>query len=295
MNISQSAVDLIVQEEVSSKAYYEKHYTHPEWPGGASGVTVGIGYDLGYATRTKISQDFRGKVSDAMLAVMQSCAGITGSSAAALLPKVRPHIVIPWNLAMDVFMNRDIPQWTTLVSKTLPNCGLLNPTCFGVLVSLAYNRGTGGFNSSTDRNREMVAIKRHMISKQFSHIPAELRSMARIWPKMKGLQARRKREADLFARGLAAGSSSTAKPVPIPPVPIDPGVSTGNRPDEPARTPQPPTTIEQNAGVGAVVVGGVVAAFTWGGDLSTTLAIIAAAAAIGGAIWYAIYRHRNPS
>ena len=33
-------IDLIVAEEVSSRDYYVAHYQHPEWPGGASGVTT---------------------------------------------------------------------------------------------------------------------------------------------------------------------------------------------------------------------------------------------------------------
>ena len=40
MRISQSAFNLIVREEVSSEAYYKRHYTHPEWPGEKSGVTI---------------------------------------------------------------------------------------------------------------------------------------------------------------------------------------------------------------------------------------------------------------
>jgi hypothetical protein len=55
--ISQAAINHIIAEEVSSPAYYERHYRKPEWPGGASGVTVGNGYDLGYASPQKIRDD----------------------------------------------------------------------------------------------------------------------------------------------------------------------------------------------------------------------------------------------
>ena len=40
---SDAAIDLIVREEDSGPEYYAKHYTHFEWPEGASGPTVGIG------------------------------------------------------------------------------------------------------------------------------------------------------------------------------------------------------------------------------------------------------------
>src|SRR4051794_35337592 len=134
MRISQSAFDLIVREEVSSRAYYEKHYTHPEWPGGASGVTIGIGYDLGYATREKITADWSGLVTGEMLGAMFRCAGVRGDAAKALLLSVQ-HIVIPWDAAQQVFANRDVPSWTAAVLKAIPAADRLTPTCLGVLVS----------------------------------------------------------------------------------------------------------------------------------------------------------------
>ena len=55
--ISQAAFDLIVAEEVSSQAAYNARYQRPERPGGQSGITVGIGYDCGYATPERIRAD----------------------------------------------------------------------------------------------------------------------------------------------------------------------------------------------------------------------------------------------
>ena len=51
--ISQAAIDLIVREEVSGKEVYERNYRRPEWPGGSSGVTIGIGYDVGAGVSEK--------------------------------------------------------------------------------------------------------------------------------------------------------------------------------------------------------------------------------------------------
>jgi hypothetical protein len=56
--ISQETLDVIVAEEVSSKVTYQAHYQHPQWPGGASRVTIGIGYDCGYP-RTPHGSRFR--------------------------------------------------------------------------------------------------------------------------------------------------------------------------------------------------------------------------------------------
>jgi hypothetical protein len=304
MQISQSAFDLIVAEEVTSKAYYIKHYQRPEWPGGASGVTVGIGYDLGYATKAKIAADFGPHVSPQMLSVMQSCAGVKGGAAQALLGRVKGSIIIPWDLAINVFANRDVPQWIAEVNRVVPNCDILNPTCLGVLVSLAYNRGAGGFISGGDRNVEMRAIRAAMAAKNPAGIPDQLRSMARIWPNLKGLQGRRRREADLFAKGLTYGKND---PTPVagavvvaPPkaTEINTAVITVTNPDASVRTPVSTTSTAQNtttaviAGAGA---GGAGKAYQSGVIEGTTaiLAIIFIAVVAGG-IWFAWYRNRNP-
>lgn len=302
MQISQSAFDLIVAEEVTSKAYYIKHYQHPEWPGGRSGVTVGIGYDLGYATKKKIADDFGPHVSPQMLSVMQSCAGVNGAAAQALLGRVKSSILIPWDIAINVFANRDVPQWIAAVDKALPNCDKLNPTCLGVLVSLAYNRGAGGFNMSGDRFNEMRAIRTVMANKEFEKIPDLFRSMVRIWPGVKGLQGRRRREADLFEKGLSYGKND---PTPVagavvtkPPVIVDKVIVDVPNPDTSVRTPAPATTTAQNTTTAVIAgagVGGAGKAYQ-SGVIEATTAILAVIfiAVVAGGIWFAWYKNRNP-
>jgi hypothetical protein len=199
---SQAAVDLIVCEEVSSKAVYEKRYTHPEWPGGSSGVTIGIGYDLGYSTPTIIQGDWGNKLPVAMVAALESVVGIVGSPAASHAHELRNVVTVPWDAAMAVFMGRDMPKWEAIVAKALPNTNKLAPDSFGALVSLAYNRGAS-FSNAGDRYREMRAIKDHMAKEQFAEIPGEFRSMRRLWPNVTGLRNRRDHEAALFEKGLA--------------------------------------------------------------------------------------------
>ena len=47
--ISGQAFDLIVEFEVTGEQAYTQRYRRPVWPKGQSGVTIGIGYDVGYA------------------------------------------------------------------------------------------------------------------------------------------------------------------------------------------------------------------------------------------------------
>ena len=198
---SQAAVDLIVMEEVTSKNLYNLKYQHPEWPGGASGVTIGIGYDVGYSTPTVIQADRGDKLPVGMVAALEAVAGIHGSAASSHAHELRNVVMVPWAAAMAVFLGRDMPKWEATVLTHLPNSIQLAPDSFGALVSLAYNRGPS-FSAVGDRYREMRAIRDHLANQQFEEIPDDFRSMRRLWPNVVGLRNRRDHEAALFEKGL---------------------------------------------------------------------------------------------
>ena len=201
---SKKAIDLIVESEVTSKGYYEKHYRKPEWPGGASGVTIAVGYDLGFANEAKLRNDWTGKISDDMIDALIKYAGLTGEHAHAELAAAREEIDIPWEAAYDVFENIDMPDWSAKVKKALPNTDKLSEDSFGALVSLAYNRGAS-FSKDGDRYKEMREIKENMANETFDQIPDCFREMKRLWPNVRGLQDRRDAEAKLFEAGLENG------------------------------------------------------------------------------------------
>ena len=205
--ISQQAIDLIVYYEVTDEKTYTNRYQRPTWPEGASGVTVGIGYDLGYASRDKIENDWKGKVSALMLDNMILCSGAHGKTAQQLRRVVRPKILVPWKTAMEVFLEGDVPEWTTTVVKKIPKAANLHPHCLGAIVSLAYNRGPS-FDNSGGRYKEMRMIKFWITTNQLSKVSAEIRAMKRLWPNVKGLRVRRDAEAKLFELGLQASTAT---------------------------------------------------------------------------------------
>lgn len=199
---SQAAIDLIVAEEVSSRQVYEARYQHPDWPGGASGVTIGIGYDCGYSTPAVIRADWSDKLPAAMVEALAGVAGISGSAAHSHAHELHA-VTVPWDAAVAVFIQRDMPKWEGIVEHALPNTDLLTPDSFGALVSLAYNRGAS-FSNAGDRYREMHDIRDHMARHEFAEIPDDFRAMKRLWPNMAGLRNRRDHEAALFQKGLAS-------------------------------------------------------------------------------------------
>ncbi len=212
MRSSQAAIDMIVMFEVSSEARYNATYRIPTWPGGASGVTIGIGYDCGYQSAAQIASDWGQYLTPDMISKLCACAGMTGARAQVEIYKLRNVVSVSWTTAMAVFQNHDIPKWESLVEKSLPNCNLLSGDSLGALISLAYNRGAS-FLAEGDRYREMRDIRQHMEAKNFTAIPNDIRSMQRLWPNVPGLQSRRRLEATLFEKGLR---EPTARAVPAP-------------------------------------------------------------------------------
>ncbi|WP_127075999.1 hypothetical protein [Rhodomicrobium lacus] len=206
--ISERASRLIIASEVSSKKKYLQNYRRPTWPKGKSGVTIGIGYDVGYVTVYELGEDWKGYIPEAQIEKLAEACGNTGSVAASLAQNLQ-DISIDWEPARNQYVNEGQPRYVGMTEAALPNTRMLSPDSLGALVSLVYNRGPSfGISEAKDtegRYREMRNIKRMMTEKNLSAIPAEIRSMKRIWegvPDMRGLLTRRDAEASLFEIGL---------------------------------------------------------------------------------------------
>jgi len=202
MIISQHAFELIVAEETGGEAYYNQTEQSTTWPGGASGVTIGIGYDCGYEAAETIMADWNGRLPEAAVSELCTVAGINGSPAHSHAKELHKRINVPWNVALAVFRTRDVPRWEKKVQNALPNIDKLSGDSFGALVSLAFNRGAS-FHEPGARYSEMRAIVSLMANCKFAEIPAEIRAMARLWPSTKDLRDRRQHEAALFEKGLS--------------------------------------------------------------------------------------------
>ena len=203
--ISSRAIDMIVAFEVSSEAAYDKLYVHPVWPKGQSGVTIGIGYDIGYVNADSLAKDWTPGIGASAVAMLAPACGKTGAAANQILPQLQA-VSVPFSVANSVFGQTDIPRYTARTLAALPPAaGDLSPDCLGALVSLVYNRGAS-FNAAGDRYREMRAIHDDLQQQNLKDIPAQIRSMKRLWandPSLAGLVRRRELEAVLFEQGLA--------------------------------------------------------------------------------------------
>jgi hypothetical protein len=207
--IDARASDLIVACEVGSRHQYERMYESPTWPKGRSGITIGVGYDIGYSTVDSFKSDWAPYLSAERLSQLSEACGIYAHPAQQLLARLG-GIVVDWQTASAQFYARTQPRYVGQTEAALPNCALLNGVCLGALVSLTYNRGpsfgVSAEHDPTGRYAEMRNINSHMRAREFDRIPCEIRAMKRLWqgvPDMAGLLTRREAEAALFEIGLA--------------------------------------------------------------------------------------------
>lgn len=158
-SIARPAIDLIIAAEISSRAHYDAKLTRPMWPGGQSGPTIGIGYDVGTVNATQLRGDWNGELASNMIEALVSACGVLGPAAANMIPSLS-HVVLAYDPAERVFFRRSLPQFVAQTERALPNTGMLGPDCLGALVSLTYNRGPA-FSAPGDRFAEMRAIRAH--------------------------------------------------------------------------------------------------------------------------------------
>lgn len=197
--VSPAAVALIVRWEVGSQALYTRRYQSPIWPGGASGVTWGIGYDGGHQTRQQIWLDWT-----VLAAVerLQATAGVTGQAAQPVARRLG-DVRVPFGLASDVFAAASLPRYQASARRAFGVGGFdaLPADAQGALVSLVYNRGA---SMTGPARAEMRAIRDVCLpGSDLRCIAGEIRQMCRLWRGTNleaGLCGRREDEAGLAER-----------------------------------------------------------------------------------------------
>jgi hypothetical protein len=195
--ISQKALDLIIKHEVGGgEPYYNKALKKPCYPGGASGVTIGVGYDLGYNSEEQFTADWGKVLTGDIFAKLAKCLGAKSTAAKSLISSVN-DIEIPWESALKVFKESTLPRFVNETLKAFPGANELHPDAFGALVSLVFNRGA----AVTGKNREEMKNIRGLIAgKNYAAIAKEITNMKRIWvgKGLDGLLRRRDEEAALI-------------------------------------------------------------------------------------------------
>ena len=201
---SDAALALIVAAEIGSEAEYTARGQRPSWPGGGSGVTIGIGCDLGELTPADVRQHWVDLLPQATVSRLAQVAGVRGQAAQVAAAALQ-DIAVPLAVAQAEFRSRELPPVEMEVRGTFPGADALPDDCFGALVSVVYNRGAS-LTSPDGRRVEMQQIHDALVEARARDVPAYLRAMKRLWPAsaaMDGLRTRRTAEAALFEAAIA--------------------------------------------------------------------------------------------
>lgn len=198
-NVDLETAKLISGFEITSEAVYVKKYRGVICPGGASGPTIGIGYDLGTQTAATIRADWRQHPDVDRLA---TASGQVGPGACAAWRGAHRDIRVELPLAQQVFATRVLPDYTRQARRALSKGWSGNTQhARGASVSLGYNRGWAMVG---DRNREKREIRDNCFPAGDARCTAaQLRSMTRIWVGTDiaaGMTARRNEEATFAVR-----------------------------------------------------------------------------------------------
>lgn len=198
LKISNEAKKLIIYFEVTGKNNYDKKLQNPTWPGGASGATVGFGYDIGYSSEKSVHDAWINYIPEETIKGLMTCAGKKGEDGRLCTNKIK-KLTIDWDSASKQF-EYYLPFLIAQTKSAFKNFELLPPSARGALASLVYNRGAD--TSNTQRRKEMYNIAKLMSQKEYSKIPEQIELMKKLWPNTKGLLIRRDLEAELFRIGI---------------------------------------------------------------------------------------------
>ena len=210
--LATNGIAFIALEETGGLDYYQTSAHWPCYPGGLSGVTIGVGFDLG----ANSEQDFRDcwgpYLSPGHIRELSKDIGKRGTP--ERVAELRQMGVdIPFKVAWAVFIKKNIPKYYTDTKAIYPSLEQLPELCRSVLVSIVYNRGAS-LREDDDKRKEMRMIRDILLNasasgfskeekkKILSGVEDQIVAMKRLWAPSSGLCKRRQNEANLWRQGL---------------------------------------------------------------------------------------------
>ena len=168
----------------------EGHNGSAYWPGGASGVTLDPGFDLGAGSWSAFEQHYAPRLTAPQLDACKRARGLQGGQAKAALtrfPALRT-IRITRDVADSLFPLVAAPYWSALVRR-FPGLAAAPGPVQTALLSLGYNRGAG--------NKDLAVLGAPIASGQWNRVAALIHGMQQMHP-LVGIRRRRRAEARLI-------------------------------------------------------------------------------------------------
>ena len=201
--LSPAGVELIIDFEVGGRQQYVSRYQRPICPActsTASGVTIGLGYDLRHQQPMTIRRDW---AEHPQVGDLPQASGVGGTQAVQLTRQLQ-HVITPLAMAERVFLQSSAVEYRRRADRCYPGLSGMPQPVIDALVSVTYNRGCP--TGMVDRGREARAIRDQCIPQRDAMcVAAQIRAMSRIWVGstiQDGMARRRNAEA-----ALAIGTS----------------------------------------------------------------------------------------
>lgn len=206
--VTERSLNSVMEFECGGESFYNLRYSRPSWPQGASGVTVGVGYDLGYHTKSQIVRDWELVVGRRIAELLATCAGVKGSRAKAYRDRIEKSVRISFEGAWKVFVDTTVPRFAKLTAGTFPNHHRMHPVTQAMMLSVVFNRGSSlkGY-----RRRHMVQMRNSVTDQGVINA---IDQMKVIWPRREGnhpgIRNRRDKEIKIITQ-RATDTSPTIK------------------------------------------------------------------------------------
>jgi hypothetical protein len=178
---------------------------HPYWPKGNSGITIGVGWDLGHHSQQDFLKTWAGLGTET-LKKLQIAVGKRGSQAEQLVPSLKT-IVVPRDVSLAVFQGSLSEDYYPQLLGLFPGVENLPAEVQVALLSVVFNRGTvlghdPNWKTATelDRRWEMRRLQDDVKRGDLFAIYIRLGTMKRIWETTgpRGLMYRRRNEQHLI-------------------------------------------------------------------------------------------------
>ncbi len=174
----------------------EGHAGKAYWPGGASGVTLDPGFDLGQQELETFQSQYSALLSTQELSACQQCLGIQGRSAKKFLNQSRAllGIRISRATALTLFPVVVAPYWVAITKRFPALKNEVTPAQVQTaLLSIAFNRGAN--------NKDLNVLTESISDHDWSSVGEIIKAMQQDHALL-GIRKRRKMEGELILTAL---------------------------------------------------------------------------------------------
>lgn len=199
-------------------ALRDRYNPLPHWPGGSSGLTIGMGYDLKHQTQDQLEEDWGDILTPEQLERLEDYVPTIDARGRRVDPVLDANeaavvatrdIEIRYEDAVKVFEESILPRYEDEAYRAFPGLEDADPYMKAAVVSMVYNRG-GSIPSAADaagserkrlRRKHFLEIRAAVVKKDTTAIAAALRKMKTEHTNpdtSAGLRRRREAEAQLL-------------------------------------------------------------------------------------------------